>query len=64
MARETRSYLDSKVQSAAHHLESRLQASEGADLGWELGEIKRMTKDLLDALNELWEHEDRHRCAP
>jgi len=62
MSCDTRKLLDSKAQSAAHHLEHRLQSSDSADLKWELGEIKRMASDLLDALNELWDHEDKHGC--
>ena len=62
MSCETRKLLDYEVRSAAHHLELRLQSSDSADLKWELGEIKGMAKDLLDALHELWEHEDKHDC--
>jgi hypothetical protein len=59
---ETRKLLDSKAQSAAHHLESRLKSSDSADSKWDLEEIKRTAKDLLDALHELWDHEDNHAC--
>jgi hypothetical protein len=62
MSCDTRKLLHSKAQSAAHHLERRLESSDNADLNCELGEMKRMAQDLLDALNELWDHEDKHGC--
>lgn len=64
MSCETRRHLDSKTQSTAHHLEKGLESSAVTDLKWELGEIRRLAKDLLDALKELWEHEHEHGCNP
>jgi len=34
------------------------------DSNYELGEVKGMAQELVDALNELWSHEETHGCNP
>ena len=62
MSCDTRELLVTKAQSAADHLRRCLQSSDSPDSNWELGDIKPMAGDLLDALNELWDHEEKHGC--
>ena len=61
---DIRNLLDSDVFSAAQHLEQRLQSRETGDLKWELADIKRMAKELVDAINKLHSHENEHECLP
>lgn len=64
MACESKKILESKVQSAAHHLKERLRSkSDTGSSQWEIAEVKTMAVDLLTTLDELWEHEEKHGCA-
>jgi hypothetical protein len=53
----TKKDLESKVDSAAHHLEMILKQKRD-----DLSDIKRIAQDLIDALRKLREHEDQHGC--
>jgi hypothetical protein len=59
---DVRRDLESSVDSAAHHLQMRLRQTEAGDPRLDLGEIKRMAQDLVNALNQLRGHEDYHHC--
>jgi hypothetical protein len=63
MACDRRGLLDSSVASASHHLQMRLRQHETKDLKLELGEVKRMAQDLIDAIDQLRKHEDQHKCS-
>ncbi len=63
MSCDARDLLNESVISATHHLEHRLREPEGSDVRFEHGELKRLAQELVDALNELREHEEKHRCA-
>lgn len=62
MACDTRRQLESDIDGAAHHLKMRLKEKEIGDLKFDLGDVKRMAQDLIDALDQLREHEDQHGC--
>ena len=63
MSCDTKQRLDSDVDSAVHHLQARLRQDETGDLKFELGEVKRMAQDLVDAIGQLRRHEDQHECG-
>ena len=54
--------LESKVDSAVHHLQMSLEGEQSGDPKYALGELKRMAQDLIDAWDRLRKHEDQHRC--
>jgi hypothetical protein len=64
MTGKLRRLLDTDVMSATHHLEMRLKEEVSNDSNYELGEVKGMAQELVDALNELRKHEETHGCNP
>jgi hypothetical protein len=64
MVCNSRRLLDQDVMSAAHHLEMRLKEEVSNDSNYELGEVKSMAQELVDALKQLWTHEETHGCNP
>ena len=54
--------LESKVESAVHHLKMSMKWKEAGDPNYELGELRRMAQDVVDAWESLRQHEDQHRC--
>ena len=54
--------LEEDVDSNAHHLQRRLKQKESASPVFDLGEITRMAKDLIDSIETLRKHEDQHKC--
>ena len=58
----TKRLLDADVFSAAHHLEARIKQNDAGSEAAALSELKRMARDLLDALEKLRKHEAEHNC--
>ena len=54
--------LNSRVDSAVHHLQMRLKQQDPEDIQFEFGEVKRIAPDLVDIIDQLRKHEDQHQC--
>jgi hypothetical protein len=64
MVCSTRRNLYSDVDSIAHHLGTHLGQHETEnDPRVELGEVRRIAQELIDAIDHVRKHEDQHKCS-